>query len=463
MDESSYAIIIFSLIAVKAFITMAYVAITNTRMSSLREQADDGSKRAQRVINLLEGRSQLTVSYDVSNALLYFAIAAFTTLGFIQPMIQNDPSNGALLGAGLGLTVAALTLIFSHIVPEGIGSSYAEPLALFLMLPLRLVLLLLYPLTWLLLLMGRFIANIFGGGSLVNTVTEEEIMTLVNAGHTGGTIEEEEKDMIYSVLQLSQTWSRELMVPRLDIVAVDVETSIDDALERFISSGFSRIPIFEETIDNIVGLLYAKDLLRGKQYGNARSIRDLLRPAYFVPETLAADDLLRQLQNRKVHMAIVVDEYGGTSGLVTIENLIEEIVGDIRDEYDQNEDDEYVQKAEGEYLIDGSMDIDDLNELMGLSINNEDTDTLAGYIYMILGRVPEIDETIETDQFILQVRSIEGRRIRQVHVKLKHPSDGDGPDGDKPETGKELPAESSAEDADAADSGDTTPRLADAS
>jgi CBS domain containing-hemolysin-like protein len=211
------------------------------------------------------------------------------------------------------------------------------------------------------------------------------------------------------------------MVPRIDVAGVEVGTPISEALDVFIHSGFSRIPVYEDNIDNIVGLLYAKDLLNLWNNGGleGHSVRELVRSAYFVPETRAADDLLRDLQARNIHMAIVVDEYGGTSGLVTIENIMEEIVGDIRDEYDFNEETEYIQQAEDEFIIDAGMDIDDLNELLGTHISSDDTDTLGGYIFLTIGRVPIVGEAIETDDFNLTVRTIDGRRIRKVHVKLK--------------------------------------------
>jgi CBS domain containing-hemolysin-like protein len=266
------------------------------------------------------------------------------------------------------------------------------------------------------------VASLFGGSELINTVTEEEIMTLVSAGHTDGTIEAGEKDMIYSVLQLNETWVRELMTPRIDIVALDVDSTVSDALTTLIESGFSRIPVYDENVDDLMGILYAKDLLglwqRG-QTANGHSIRELLRPAYFVPETKRASELLRELQNRNVHMAIVVDEYGGTAGLVTIENLIEEIVGDIRDEFDQNEEDEYTQNASDEYIVDGSMNIDDLNELANLALEDEENDTIGGYVNTALGRLPNVGDTIETDEMTLEVRELDGRRVKKVLVKIK--------------------------------------------
>jgi CBS domain containing-hemolysin-like protein len=209
---------------------------------------------------------------------------------------------------------------------------------------------------------------------------------------------------------------------------MDVTTSLEHAIQIFINTGFSRVPVYDDTIDNIVGLIYAKDILNlvADDDIEGKVVRDLVRSAYFVPESKPADELLREMQARKVHMAIVVDEYGGTSGIVTIENLIEEIIGDIRDEYDQNEQYEYIRNSDDEYIIDASMDLDDVNELLDTSFDTSETDTLGGFIYQSIGRVPIVGETIETDELTLRVRSLEGRRIRKVLVKLKpRPQDDD--------------------------------------
>ena len=255
-------------------------------------------------------------------------------------------------------------------------------------------------------------------------MTEEEIVTLVHAGHSGGTIEAEEKDMIVSVLQLGESTTRELMTPRIDIVALEIQDTIMDALTAFVESGFSRIPVYQDSIDNVIGLLYAKDiltLLKNQDDLESQEIGDLIRSSYFVPETKRADALLKELQEKNVHLAIVVDEYGGTSGLITIENLIEEIIGDIRDEYDFGEEEDYSELGDGSYLIDASMDLDDLNALLDCSIDTGAADTLAGYIYLILGRVPEVNEIIETDILHMTIVSIDVHRIRKVKLRKISP------------------------------------------
>jgi len=428
LDESltSSILLLTALIGIDALITLAYASLINARQSHLRESAENDDKRAQQVLALIEGKSRLNFTYKLTTLLLYFMISGVAVFAFVLPLFTNNPEVLPLQGFLILIVVGAVTLVIGDVVPESIGSVYADALCLLMVTPMRLLVIVLSPLVALLLIVSRVLSGIFGSSKVIDLVTEEEIMTIVSAGHTGGTIEEEEKDMIYSILQLDETVAREMMTPRMDIIALEVDTPLQEALPTFINSGYTRIPVFEENIDNIVGLLYAKDLLTMWKNGHSdmgASIRDLVRPAYFVPESKAADALLKELQTRNVHMSIVVDEYGGTSGLVTIEDMIEEIVGDIRDEYDLNEEAEYVLDKDGAYHVDTSMDLDDFNDLLDINLETDEADTLGGYIYLKLGRVPDIDEVVETDHIIIRVTEIDGRRIRKAEVTIKHPED----------------------------------------
>ena len=428
-DSSALLLLLFVLISIQGIVSLFTASLNNAHRATLREREESGDTSAKHILELTEGKLQLTMTVSLTRIILRFSIAV--VLITLVLMSSVNVSNLLLISILTVIIGSSLTLMLGDLVPEAIGTAYADGIARLAVQPMRALILLLSPLTTLLLLISRFISSLFGSAQLVNRVTEEEIMTLVNAGHTGGTIEEEEKDMIYSVLRLDETSARELMTPRMDIVALDVQNTIDEALSAFVESGFSRIPIYEESIDNVLGLLYAKDILtmlKDKDKLESKTIRDLIRPSYFVPETKRADALLKELQGRNVHLAMVVDEYGGTSGLVTIENLIEEIVGDIRDEYDLDEEEDYIDKGDGVYLIEASMDLDDLNTLLNCSINTEDADTLGGYIFLTLGRVPVANEVIETDILSMTVKSIDGRRIRKVEVMKKIPVEADQSD-----------------------------------
>lgn len=441
-DINAGLLIVAGLILFQAVLTLAYAALVNIRSAWLREQIEDGNNNASRIMELIEGSSRLTITYQVMELVLAFAIAAVSLLAIAEPLIAQNASDPTLTRITVLSIVALTTTILGNVVPESIGSGYANIFALLLSRPMQLIMLIASPLVIGILWISRLLSSVTGSGSLVNTVTQEEIMTLIDAGHTGGTIEDEEKAMIYSVLQLDQTRASEVMVPRIDVVAVEITEHPDVAAMNFINSGYSRIPVYEEHVDRIKGILYAKDLLaysHRKDPTRNKTIGELMRPAHFVPETKPADELLRELQTRKVHMAIVVDEYGGTAGIVTIENIIEEIIGDIQDEYDINEEADYLTISEDEYRVDASMDLDHFNDLLNVELPTEDMDTLGGYIYTHFGRVPEEGEIIETDELYLEMITVEGRRIRKVHVLRKHPeAESDDQDTPEPETSKKA-------------------------
>lgn len=265
------------------------------------------------------------------------------------------------------------------------------------------------------------LVNLLGNPNMLehrmSPVTEDELKSWVEEDQPEGSLEPDERQMIYSIFHFGDTLAREIMVPRIDILALEASTSLEEAIHALNASGHSRVPVYEENVDNVIGLLYAKDLLRVPQEGQSlSSLRSLLRPAYFVPEAKKVDELLREMQSRSVHMALVVDEYGGIAGLVTLEDIVEEIVGEIRDEYDVSEEQLYEKVGENEYVFAGGIDIDDFNNVMDAHLPKESADTLGGFIYSKLGRVPTGGEQLEVDDLILTVEQISGRRIRRVRA-----------------------------------------------
>lgn len=441
-DSLSGLLTILVLVMIQAVITLGYATLVNARAAPLRDLAEDGDLRARRAISLITSKS-LSVTYQLISVLLAFAIASLTVLDVAGPLLDANPGwmPGVIYPLAL-LLVALLVVVVGAIVPEAVGTVYANSLVLWSAYFMRLLVLICSPLVTLILSASRALSALFKSSSVVNTITEEEIMTLVDAGHTGGTIEEEEKDMIYSVLQLDQTRVSEMMVPRIDVMAVSINDTLAKAWQTFVESGYSRIPVYGDNLDDIRGLLYAKDLLAHwtNGYDPDRPITSLMRRAYFVPESKRADELLKELQARKVHMAIVVDEYGGTAGLVTIENIIEEIIGDIQDEYDLNEEAEYEQTGPDEYIVDASIDLDDFNELLDVDLPTDDSDTLAGHIYSVLGRVPVVGEKIDDDDLLIEVLSVDGRRIRKLQVIRKHRDDDNDPVRDGAGNGDPQPS-----------------------
>lgn len=257
-------------------------------------------------------------------------------------------------------------------------------------------------------------------------MTEDELKTWVESDQEEGGLELEERQMIYSIFQFSETLAGEIMVPRMDMLALEVNVPMDQATKAFIQSGHSRVPVYEKDIDNIIGLLYAKDLLHTVNDGHKKvTLRDLLRPAYFVPDTKKADALLTEMQAQRIHMAIVVDEYGGVAGLVTLEDIIEEIIGEIQDEYDLSEEDLVHEEGPDEYIFLGRIDLDDFNQVMDSHLYKIESDTLAGFLYDKFERIPHSGESIQTDGMLLTIEQVSGRRIRRVRAQ-KVPSIAEG-------------------------------------
>jgi CBS domain containing-hemolysin-like protein len=244
----------------------------------------------------------------------------------------------------------------------------------------------------------------------------ESLLHLMEREGANGGIEAEERAMIRGIIKLVGTAAREIMVPRIDIVAVDTDATVEEVMALIMERGYSRIPLYEGTIDNVVGVLYAKDFLRYLARGaHPPSLKDIARPPYFIPESKKVDEVLAEMRLNRVHMAIVVDEYGGTAGLVTIEDLLEEIVGEIEDEYDRGE--VTVERfGPNEAVLDARVSIDDLNEIFGLAVEGEDFDTVGGFVYHLLGRVPIPGDEVSADGLRLRVLSVLGRRIKKVRV-----------------------------------------------
>lgn len=269
--------------------------------------------------------------------------------------------------------------------------------------------------------LGWVLVRLLGAGRLPtfqSVMTAEDFRDWVESESEESDLQPEERRMIHSIFEFGETLAREIMVPRIDVVALPVDVSLDEAVRVFIESGHSRLPVYEDVIDNVVGLLYAKDLLPIlQQQGDTVQLKKLLRPAYFVPETKKVDDLLAEMQAQRIHMAVVVDEYGAFAGLVTLEDIVEEIVGEILDEFDKGEDVLIEPVNENEYLFAGHISLDDFNEIMNLALEDNEADTLAGFLYDLLGRVPEEGTTLTAQGVEFRVEQVSGRRILRIRAR----------------------------------------------
>jgi CBS domain containing-hemolysin-like protein len=343
--------------------------------------------------------------------------------------VVAEPLRGIALIADQADTIALLLITFivsvfsivlGELIPKGFALANPDRIALAVSGPITLFAKIVSPLVAVLVLLTKIISKPFGiDPTRTPELSAAEIRLIVEQGSQQGVLEAEEEQMISAVMSLSDSKLHEVMVPRIDIVAIDQDASFDDAVTLVLTEGHSRTPLYKESVDHIVGILYAKDLLRIIAAGGPRPrLRDIMRPALFVPESQAVDDLLNELQRRRVHMAIVLDEYGGTAGLVTIEDLLEEIVGEIQDEFDEEEPMKVIVR-EGEAILDGRADIDEMGELVDPALELEDDeeyDTVGGFVYHRIGRVPVVGDTVAVDPFKITVIKVIGRRVGKVRV-----------------------------------------------
>ncbi|MBA3851471.1 MAG: HlyC/CorC family transporter, partial [Chloroflexi bacterium] len=374
LDE---VLIIGALIVINSLFVAAEIALVTVRRSRLQQMVEEGDRGARRVARLIADPSRFLAVIQIGITFVGFLAAAYAganlavsfqpVIAGVQPLADQAEVIALLLVTAL---VSLVTIVFGELVPKRLALAHAERYALLVSRPVILLGRLLGPLVWLLTAITNATTRVLGVREIdEDRLTSEEIRILVERGGEQGVIEAEEEQMIGAVLELGQRRVHEVMVPRIDIVALSAEAPLDELVDTIVKEGHSRIPVYEETIDNVMGILYAKDLLPYlKGVDHPPPTRTLLRAPLFVPESMTIDDLLHSLQRRKVHIAIVLDEYGGTAGLVTIEDLIEEIVGEIQDEYDVEEP--MIEALAGnEARIDGRASVDDLAEHFDISLN----------------------------------------------------------------------------------------------
>jgi putative hemolysin len=387
----------------------ALASLSRARTSHLAERGVSGARRLE---VFLEAPSRFLTSTHVLRLL-----AGVITTAFMAALVIGlwGATPWRMLVTSVGIFLI-LTLLLSF--PRGIAVHDPERTLIALYFPVRTAAALLSPIVRLLNRIGGTAARAVGLGDVPEgpVHSEDDLHTHASVAHEAGIIAEDEQDMIDAVIDMDKTTAREIMVPRMDVTGLPAEATIDQAVDLIRARGYSRIPVYEESIDNIIGVLYAKDLFRYlRAVQTDLQVRGLVRSAYFVPESKKTDELLRELQRQKVHIAIVADEYGGTAGIVTIEDLLEEIVGDIQDEYDREEA-KIVPISEHEAIFDATVSIGDVNDTLDLELEGEDVDTIGGLLYERLGKMPTTGDRTELDGALLEVESTAGRRIRKVRV-----------------------------------------------
>src|SRR2546421_3744677 len=404
-------ILIISLILC-AMASAAETALTSISRIKLKNLVEEGDKKALEIESLISKPNVFLSTILVVNSVAVIIASSMTTV----LALRFIPDYGELIGT---ILISLVVLIFCEITPKTAAVQNPLRWARVLVNPVRVAAWLLHPLVVTLSAITNTMVRLMGGQMKHRGpfVTEEELRLLVTVGEEEGVLEEEETEMIHSIFEFADRTVREVMVPRIDMVTLRGDATVDEAVDLAMQVGFSRIPVYENSIENIIGLLYTKDMLKQLRDGHdTLPIRGLVRPAYFVPETKKLDDLLREIRQKRVHMVILVDEYGSVSGLVTIEDLVEEIVGDIRDEYD-HEENLYERVNQHEYIVDARISIDEFNELMETDLENEDYDTLGGFLYAQLDKIPVEGDTITFKNLIFTVLATRGRRIMKVRVE----------------------------------------------
>lgn len=419
-------LIILVLLLLNAFLSMAESSLTSVRHSWVRMLTDQKHPLAGYFIAFKSEPSRFLSTVQVGQNLVAFLASAVAATNLAEPFHNllkpvEQVTGVSMFGAGVVL-VAILTafanVILGETVPRSIAITHAERVAMWVVVPLAvfdkifLLPILLVNLT------TRSVLRLFGiqMQRLAPVVSEEELRVLVEAGEEQGVIEEEEKEMIQSIFEFTDTVVREVMTPRVDMKCAALETDVQEVIALIRKTGHSRIPVYEGSVDNILGIVHAKDLLQMCEGGRPVHLNEVMRPAYFVPESKRVIDLLQDLRRQRTHMAIVQDEYGGTAGLVTLEDLVEEIVGEIQDEYDVEPQSEVETMPDGSLIIDARMHIDDASELLKVPLESEEFDTLGGYVFGMLGHQPALGETVTVNGWQLKVHALEGHRIRAVQA-----------------------------------------------
>ncbi|TMC74833.1 MAG: HlyC/CorC family transporter [Chloroflexi bacterium] len=435
MTSTTIEVLLIELVLVVLLATLSAseAALHTARRPQVLEELAIRGRRGRRAETIRTKAIEYLAAIQIAEFFIVFAFAGIAA-AYVAPQLSEllrflfGPGAPVVRDvAAVVVTVAVLSLIavlFGLFIPRSLGARHAQAVLFVLVWPLELITWLTRPLVVVLFALTRIFIRPFGGNPQAGAlVTEEDIRSLVETGQAQGVLEEREQQMITSVLAIAERPVREVMVPRTDIVAIDIDTPADEMLKIITNIGHSRIPVFEGSPDNIVGILYVKDLFRRLARGEKDvQIRPYLRAAQFVPESKKIDELLREMQKDKVHIAIVVDEYGGTSGLVTIEDLVEEIVGEIRDEYDV-EQEMVLPVSESEALMDARVPFEDVRETFDLELpSSENYDTLGGFVVAQLGRFPKTGEAVEAGGARFVVESVEGRRIRRVRVMKRAPS-----------------------------------------
>nr|WP_314447700.1 hemolysin family protein [uncultured Lachnoanaerobaculum sp.] len=407
-------VIVIILLSASAFFSSAETALMTSNKLRMRNLADNGNKRAAKVLKVTENTDKMLSAILIGNNIVNLTASSISTTLTLKIF------GSKLVGIATGI-LTFLILVFGEITPKNVASKNAEKMALIYIGVISFLVTLLTPVIFIVNTVAKFVISIFNkNGDDNNAVTEEELRAMVEYSHEEGIIENEEKKMIVNVVDFGDTVAGDIMVPRVDMVMVDEKSSYEEILQVFREERYTRIPVYEETPDNVIGILNVKDFLLIEDKENF-VMKELLREPLYTYEYKKTSALMMDMRKTGANIVIVLDEYGITAGLITLEDMLEEIVGEIRDEFDADEDEGITKVSDLEYLIDGSTNLDDINDRIGLSLSSEEYESIGGLIMEKLGRLPVEGEIINFDNIVLTVKKMDHARIEKVCLKLKQP------------------------------------------
>lgn len=422
-------ILLLVLIIINAYFAAAEMAIVSVNKNRIRSLAQEGNKKAQALAGLIDEPNKFLSSIQVVITLAGFLTSAEAAVSFSDDVGAWLEDAGIPYGTEISVVLVTLilaffTLILGELLPKRLAMLHADKISMGVVKPILFISVMFKPFVWLLSITVTLILKLLRQRTDVTSVeySEDDVVSMLEAGQESGELKEEGKKMITSIFAFDDLLAYEVMTPRTDVFSIDINAPTEDYIDELMELRYSRIPVYEDDSDNIIGILYIKDyLIKAREAGfDNVDFRSILRKPYFVPETKNIDSLFFELQTTKQHIAILIDEYGGFSGIVTMEDIIEEVMGDIDDEYDEVEPE--IQKvADDTYIVDGSMDLDDIDEELGIDLESENSETIGGFIIDILGEIPDENDTgreIEYKNFRFKIDSIKDRRIEQITVTI---------------------------------------------
>lgn len=419
MDSSDaiQLLILFILLIFSAIFSSAETSLTTANRIRMRSLAEDGNKKAVSFLSITENQGKMLSAILIGNNVVNLSLSSMATI--LATRLLGDA------GAGIATGIVTLfVLVFGEISPKTIAALHSEKMALFYARPVQAMMTVLTPVIFALDQLSRgflFLLRI-DPDAKAESITESELRTMVDVSHEEGVIESEERKMINNVFDFGDSCTKDIMIPRIDMTFIDVNATYEEIIETFREDMFTRMPVYEDTTDNVVGMINMKDLLLYHSDGPF-SVMDVMREAYYTYEHKKTSELFIEMRSNSVSMAIVLDEYGATAGLVTLEDLLEEIVGEIRDEYDEDELDSVQKVGDLEYRVEGAVKLDDLNDLLDLKLESEDYDSLGGLIIGLLDHLPSVGEQVSEDGFTFVVEAVDKNRIEWVHMFLPEPEE----------------------------------------